>query len=174
ASAENNLGLALLHAGRYGEAEQHFARALSILEATGHARSDHGANLLNNLAALALYRGDLPRAEAFFARALEARQALGGESAAMSGLLSNYGRVLTLRHRLQQAGAALARAEELSVRYTGADSVDTALVRLAAFDHALAGADRQRAGVLLQQTRSVLEEKLGAEHPYSARAVQAS
>ena len=174
ASAENNLALGLLHAGRYPEAEQHFTSALEILETLGEVESDAAASMLNNLAALSLFRGELHAAEAHFARAIAVREAIGAESAAMAGLLSNYGRVLTLQHRLDQAGAALRRGEELSVRFTGEDSVDTALVRLAVVDHALAAGDAQRAATLLASARAVIDARLGVQHPYAARAAQAA
>ena len=174
ATAENNLALGLMHAGRYPDAQLHFGRALATLETLGQADSDHAASMLNNLAALALFRGDLAEAEGYFARAIRVRETLGAESAAMSAVLSNYGRVLTLQNRLEAAAEPLARAETLSVRFTGEDSVDTALVRLAAGEHALAAEEWPRAAQLLAAARASLRQRLGEAHPYTARAGQAA
>src|SRR5690606_1625963 len=85
ATAENNLALGLLHAGRYPDAQQHFGRALATLDRLGAGDGDAAASILNNLAALALFRGELGQAEAHFARALAVRERLGPDSAAMAG-----------------------------------------------------------------------------------------
>jgi eukaryotic-like serine/threonine-protein kinase len=170
ATAENNLALAYLHAGRTAPAREHLREALRIFEASGYGQSSHAANALNNLAALAFSAGELGEAQQHFARALAVRRASSGESAALGALLSNHGRALTLLGRFDEAEAAFVEALRLQASFTGEDSLDTASVRLAWADLLLARGRGREAQAEAGKVIAVFEQRLGANHALSARA----
>lgn len=170
ASAQNNLALAYLQAGRSGEALEYLEAALRTFDASGYGQSSHAASTLNNLAALALSMGQLERAQAHFDRALAVRRTVSGDSAALGALLSNQGRLFTLLDQLEQAEASLSEALRLQRSFTGEDSLDTLSVRLAWGDLLLARGDAQRAASEFDAVRAGFEQRFGVEHPYSARA----
>jgi tetratricopeptide (TPR) repeat protein len=170
ASAENNLALAYLQAGRSAEALAHLEIALEIFDLSGYSKSSHAANTLNNLAALALSMGQLERAMAHFDRALAVRRLVSGDSAALGALLSNQGRLFTLLDRFDEADASLSEALRLQRSFTGEDSLDTLSVRLAWGDLLLARGDAGQAAREFDAVRTGFERRFGAEHPYSARS----
>ncbi len=170
ATAQNNLALAYLQAGRNEDVLHHLEAALQTFDASGYAQSSHAANALSNLAALALSMGQLERAQTYFDRALAVRRSVSGDSAALGALLSNQGRLFTLLDRLDEAETSLSDALRLQRNFTGDDSLDTLSVRLAWGDLLLARGDVEQAANEFDAVRAGFEQRFGAEHAFSARA----
>jgi tetratricopeptide (TPR) repeat protein len=79
ATVENNLGAALVSAGRHGEAPPHFERALSLSAEGSGPNSMLGAVALANIAEIRLLEGTATAALDLYRRSLGMREALNGD-----------------------------------------------------------------------------------------------
>lgn len=168
--ARNSLAATYMAAGRSDDALVEFEQALASLRQLGLGESHEAANILNNQAALTYTRGRLDRAEALFERALAVRERVSGQSAGLGAVSINYGRVLMLRNRLEDAREHLERGLDLVSRFTATDSVDAASARLVLAELALLRDDPATAAQQAAIARADFQGRLGEHHFLAARA----
>jgi len=141
----DNLAYTLGEQGRFDAALAASARAIAITEEFGDRQTLIFANQLSNRAELLLGARRLDEADGVISRALEIARPQG-DSLVLSVLLTDWGSLLVLENRPQQAVKALAEAVGMQARINEEDPV-----RLAASRFALARAltavhrDRRRA-----------------------------
>lgn len=168
--ARNSLAATYMAAGRSDDALVEFEQALASLRQLGLGESHEAANILNNQAALTYTRGRLDRAEALFERALAVRERVSGQSAGLGAVSINYGRVLMLRNRLEDAREHLERGLDLVSRFTATDSVDAASARLVLAELALLRDDPATAAQQAAIAHADFQGRLGEHHFLAARA----
>lgn len=168
--ARNSLAATYMAAGRSDDALVEFEQALASLRQLGLGESHEAANILNNQAALTYTRGRLDRAEALFERALAVRERVSGQSAGLGAVSINYGRVLMLRNRLEDAREHLERGLDLVSRFTATDSVDAASARLVLAELGLLRDDPATAAQQAAIARADFQGRLGEHHFLAARA----
>lgn len=169
AVARNSLAAALASAGRLEEALAQFEATAAIWQSLGMDASADAATTLANWASIAFSAGRLEQAKNLFERALQLRSLHSMPSGGYAALLSNYARLLLVLDQAEQAAGYAREALEMIERATGADSLDSAAVRLA-----LAEADGRRGAFVealgaFDAVENVFAQRLGAEHPALAR-----
>jgi len=113
----NYLGLALLQAGHYAEAEPLFNRALAIREKALGADHPDTSTSLNNLAFLYNSQGKYAEAEPLYKRALAIfEKTLGAEHPNVATVLENYADLLRKMNREAEAAKLEARAKEIRAK----------------------------------------------------------
>ncbi len=166
-----NLGTVYNALGRFDEAREEYLIALDILERHGRSQTADAANLQNNLAAVAFATGQLSEAEQRFEQAIELRRRLFGQSAALGALLNNRGKLLLVLDRAEEAAALIDEAVALQARFTGADSVETALMLASRAEVELAQGHLDRAARTIQLSLDHLRARLGESHLLVQRSV---
>ena len=167
ASAHNNLGVTLINAGRSDEARLAFEDSLSNWRALGLDESSDALTVLGNLATIYHQQGDLPAAEAAYAEAIERRRQRYGDSAALAAAMNNYGQVLIIRHRLDQARDQLEQATDMMGRFNGETSPHYAIVLRSLGLLALTAGDVDQASEHFSQAESILLDTVGPEHLFT-------
>ena len=155
--------------GRFDLAHEHFSEAYRIWEGQNRLTTLDGANLLNNMATLHHRRGELQAAVQRYRQALELRRELFAPSAALGGLLTNYGGALLELDRREQADELLHEAHSLNHEYAGDDSLATASSAFRLADlYSLQGERNVPLG-LYDEAIGIFAERFGDEHFYTAR-----
>ncbi|NDY94249.1 serine/threonine-protein kinase [Wenzhouxiangella limi] len=175
AMASNNLGVNLNHAGRIAEARRAFENALEHWRALGLGESSDALTVLGNLAAIYYRQGDLALAESAYAEAIELRRRRFGASAALAAAMNNYGQVLLVRHRLDEAREQLVQARDMMGRFNGQESPHFALMLRSLGMLALTAGEVDRARATLAQAETILVDSVGPDHLFTVlvRAQQA-
>jgi non-specific serine/threonine protein kinase/serine/threonine-protein kinase len=169
AIVHNNLANYFNLTGQFDAAEAQFQKAYNIWQQQDRLATLDGANLLNNMATLHHRRGELLAAVERYEEALTLRRQLFAPSAALGGLLTNYGAAMLALDRLDQADSLLHEAHELNLNFAGEASLATAssAYRLAEF-YSLRRQPLVAEG-LYQQAWDAFAERFGESHFYPAR-----
>lgn len=167
--ARSNLGLALLQADQLEAARIEFQAAFSTWRHAGHQHSGHAITTLGNLANVEQLLGQLAEADRHYREAIALADALTAENAALAALLGNQARLALTWNRLEEAEALLARAQAMSERYAGTDSIDAASLALIGVDLSLAQGRIAEATAAAARARQVFEARLGTAHPLISR-----
>jgi tetratricopeptide (TPR) repeat protein len=168
----NYIGLALLQAGHYIEAEPHLNRALAIRE---KALADHPdtAESLNNLAQLYYSQGKYAEAEPLFKRALAiSEKALGTDHPYIAVSLNNLASLYESQGKYAEAEPLFKRSLAIREKVLGADHLSTAigLNNLALFY--CSQAKYAEAEPLFKRALAIAEKTLGAGHPNVATLLE--
>ena len=161
------LGSAMMHQGRYPEAEEKLREALSITQRVHGERSAHAAGILNNLAVTLRLAGKLDAAEAAYREALEIQTETHGEAhPATISTFMNLGTLLISRRDYAGAEEVL-RASIDKVRAAhGVDSYQYAIAH-ATLSRALAGLNRlDEAEEAAATALAVCRRALGPTHEF--------
>ncbi|MFW5816878.1 MAG: tetratricopeptide repeat protein, partial [Wenzhouxiangella sp.] len=167
AMASNNLGVNLNHAGRIDEARRAFEDALAHWRALGLGESSDALTVLGNLAAIYHRQGDVALAESAYAEAIELRRRRFGDSAALAAAMNNYGQVLMVRHRLEEAREQLGMARDMMGRFNGQDSPHYALMLRSLGMLAVADGELDVAQRTLDRAEAILLDTVGPDHLFS-------
>lgn len=170
AVARNSLAAAYMAAARLAEAEDAFELTLANFEQLGLDESSDALNVRNNLGALHLLRGNQERAGLHLGQAMALQRSLIGDSAGLAASMLNHARLLLLRNRVTEATAQMQAAREMMVRYTAADSIDSASAELALVDAHVHAGSPEPARVHLDAASRILVQRLPDAHPLLARA----
>lgn len=165
--AYNNLGGTLVYAGQMEEAGQALRSSLSVWRALGLGQSNDALNVINNLATNYHRQGRLAEAEEMYAEAIELRRQRFGESAALAASMNNYGLVLIIRHRLDEARQQLEGALDLQARFVGDGSPDYGITLRSLGLLSLTEGDLAAAADLLARAETTLEASIGPDHLFS-------
>lgn len=166
----NDLANAEQQAGRMPEARDAARHAWTILTALHHEHSEQGLNALNNLAAMAYFQGDFAEAERRFHDAVDLRRDLFGPSAALAGLLNNYGKLMVKQGRPQEALPLLQEAVALSGRYSGPTSFLGIACQLSLAQAQIAIGPSAEAEAAAQSTLATAKGAFGDKHLITAAA----
>ncbi len=168
AQAENNLGVTLLYAGRLNEAQQAFEMSLTNWRALGLSESSDAINVLSNLTTVYHRQGNLAAAERLYAESIALRRARFGDSAALAAAMNNYGQVLIIRHRLDEAAEQLEQARDMMARFAGETSPDHAIILRSLGSLVLTAGDPDRALDKLNEAEAIMLGTLGPDHLFTA------
>ena len=127
------------------------------------------ASTLNNLAISVFSRGDPRGAAIWLQRALEVQRDATGDSAPLGAQLSNYGRILLLLGRSDEAAAPLREALALLQRFTGEDSLDTASAHFSLATFLADSGDGAAAVEEAGRAHALFATRLTDNHPMSRR-----
>jgi tetratricopeptide (TPR) repeat protein len=162
----NYLGIALLQAGHYPEAEPHLNRALAIREKSLGADHPDTATSLNNLAELCKLQGKYAEAEPLLKRALAIlEKSLGADHPSTATSLINLGLLYKLQGKYTEAEPLYKRALAIREESLGADHPSTAV----SLNNLAALYDSQgkyaEAEPLYKRALAIREKSLGVDHP---------
>lgn len=167
---QSNLGVGLLQALRFDEAEHYLRQALDTWQRGGLEDNTHALTTLGNLGTSALLRGDLLAAERSLREARRRHEAGRPETGAYASVLSNLARVRLGHGDADEARALAEQALGIVQRLTSEGSMDVAGVRLAladiAFEQGRLDDSRQLAAQALESMRALVP----AGHPLPLRA----
>ncbi len=164
-----SLGVCLLSAGFYAEAEPLLRRALSIAEKTLGPENLLTATNLNNLAGLCEWQGKYAEAEALHKRALAIREkALGPEHPGIVSSLENLAGLYVSQGKYGEAEPLYGRALQIAEKGLGPEHPTTAtclnnLAGLYEWQGKYAEAER-----LYKRALLISEKVQGMEHPETA------
>ena len=167
AMAYNNLGVSLNRVGRLEPAREAFEGSLDSWRALGLEDSSDALTVISNLAAIYHQQGDLARAESAYAQAIERRRQRFGDSAALAAAMNNYGQVLIIRHRLDQARDQLEQATDMMGRFNGETSPHFAIMLRSLGLLALTGGDVERATAKFSRAETILLDTVGPDHLFT-------
>lgn len=165
----NSLAVALMRQARYPDALAEFEQLAKALASSQREHSKDAANIYNNYASTAFAWGQYQRADGLFAKAMALQQEVFGPSASLAALLNNYGKLKIARGDIDAGAELIQRANEMMVRFAGADSIDAQLIRIGSGDVARARGDFAAAESIYASIRTALAAKLGAQHPLLTR-----
>ena len=161
----NSYGKVLTAAHRLTEALAAYRETLAIYRALGLGEELDAQIVLANTGTLEMRTGHLREAETTLKGAIEHERALAGNSAAVAAALGNYGKVLLLEGRPEQALPPLREATELGTRYAGKASPVAVQNRLFFGEAQLAAGDRATARATLTENYETAKAQYGAENP---------
>jgi tetratricopeptide (TPR) repeat protein len=166
------LGIALLQAGHYAEAEPLLKRALSNREKTLGADHPGTATSLNNLAKLYDSQGKYAEAEPLYKRALTIREkAFGADDPDTATSLNNLAELYRAQGKYAEAEPLFKRALAIVEKELGAGHPDTAIsLNNLAFLYASQGKYAE-VEPLLKRALAIFEKSLGSDHPDTAASL---
>ena len=167
AMAYNNLGVSLNSAGRIDESRLAFEASLDNWRALGLGESSDALTVISNLAAIYYQQGDLALAESAYAEAIALRRQRFGDSAALAAAMNNYGQVLIIRHRLDQARDHLEQAADMMGRFNGETSPHFAIMLRSLGLLALTDGDIERASEKFSRAETILLDTVGPDHLFT-------
>ncbi|MCA9758224.1 MAG: serine/threonine protein kinase [Candidatus Eisenbacteria bacterium] len=168
AQALNDLGIALVHAGRYERADSIASQALSMFTEQLGADAPQTSTARTNLAVVYKNLGRFAEAERLYRETLAIHRAAGTEDPEVATLISNLAVVLRNQENYDEAIDLYRNALEMLVRTAGSEHhmVATVQANLAA---ALSTAGRyDEALPVLQAVLERDRDTLGEDHPYVA------
>ena len=166
ADIRDTLGHTYLGLGAYGEAEKHFARALTLYRETRGATHRDTIASLNNVAALREAMGRYAEAEPLFAEVLEiSRKVLGREHSDTVICLNNLAWSLTMQGKYGQAEPLFVEALEIRRRTLGEEHEDVLDSMNDLGSLYLRSRRYELARPLFTQALEVRRRVLGADHP---------
>jgi tetratricopeptide (TPR) repeat protein len=166
AQLHNELGVVSKFTGDFGQATDHYTRALTLLQSV--LPDDHTdlATLWHNIAGLAHAQGDYQAAEEPARRSVTIREhALGPDHVDVAADRAALAPILMGLDRLEEAEALLRAALTIFERAYGPSHPEYAITlgNLAALIHQRG--DYHTADPLYHQARVILENSLGPDHP---------
>lgn len=167
---QSNLGVALLQALRFDEAEHYLKQALDTWQRGGLEDNTHALTTLGNLGTSALLRGDLPAAELSLREARARHESGRPETGAYASVLSNLARVRLGLGDAEEAQALAQQALGIVQRLTSEGSMDVAGVRLALADIAFEQGRLDESRRLAAQALESMQALVPAGHPLPLRA----
>lgn len=162
----NGLAEAYTALGRHREAEEIYAKALSLREAVSGSRSPALAGTLNGLGALYAATGRIEKAEASYRRALEIREgARVSEDLGLASTLNNLAVLYKGQRRFSEALPLFERAMRIALKVSGPDHpfVATALNNVGTI--CLEAGQHGQAEALFKQALEIKERVRGSDHP---------
>ncbi|SDD35591.1 serine/threonine-protein kinase [Aquimonas voraii] len=167
---QSNLGVGLLQALRFDEAERYLRQALETWQRGGLEDNTHALTTLGNLGTSALLRGDLVAAEQSLREARARHEAGRPETGAYASVLSNLARVRLGLGDADEARSLAEQALAIVQRLTSEGSMDVAGVRLALADIAFEQDRLDDARQLAAQALESMRALVPAGHPLPLRA----
>ncbi|CAN0259689.1 unnamed protein product [Scytosiphon promiscuus] len=165
AAMPRQLGVCARQAGRPGEAEELYRRALEIVETKSEADDLQIAYTLHELGVCARKAGRPGEAEASFQRALEIREAeLGPDDLQAAYTRHELGQCAREAGRLEEAEALYWRALEIKEARLGPDHVDVAWTLHGLGRCVLEAGRPGEAEELFRRALQIEEARLGPEH----------
>jgi len=168
AQARNNLGATLVQAGRLDEAQRHLDASLDDWRAIGLGESNDALNVINNLATVYHRQGRLAEAKPLYAEAIALRRQRFGESAALAATMNNYGLILVIRYRLDEARTQFEEARDLMARFAGEASPNYAITVRSLGLLELTGGDLAAAERQLARAEAIMLDSVGPDHLFTA------
>jgi non-specific serine/threonine protein kinase/serine/threonine-protein kinase len=165
----NSYGIILTAAHRLPEALEAYRETLSIYRALGLGEELDAQIVLANTGILEMRTGNLREAEATLKDAIDHQRALAGNSAAVASALGNYGKILSMTDRAQEAVRTLEEASDLGTQYAGFSSPVAVQNRLFLGEAQLAAGDRGAALATLTINYEAARAQYGAESPFTLR-----
>jgi tetratricopeptide (TPR) repeat protein len=165
----NSYGIILTAAHRLPEALAAYRDTLAIYRALGLGDELDAQIVLANTGILEMRTGHLREAETTLEDAIGHERALAGNSAAVAAALGNYGKVLLLQGRPEQALPTLHEATDLGARYAGPTSPVAVQNRLFLGEAQLATGDRTAARATLTDDYEAAKGQYGPENPLTLR-----
>jgi tetratricopeptide (TPR) repeat protein len=170
--ALNNLARVYASQAKYSEAQEHYKRALTVIEKTRGAGHPDVATILANLANAYMAQGKYAVSEVFYKHALEIHEnALGAASPVLARTLNNLANVYAAQGKYADAQALLTRALTIRERALGAGHPDVALI----FNNLGETYRDQRkyaeAEGLYSRAVAIYEHAVGADSPDLARSL---
>ncbi|HEX8377849.1 MAG TPA: tetratricopeptide repeat protein [Pedobacter sp.] len=168
----NKLGVALLGAGEYIEAEQSLQRRLEIIEQAPQSDQFKLAQSLNNLGMVYQAQGRFHEAEPLFKRALSLwEKYFGSDHPDVAIGLNNLGNLYIFLAKYRDAEELHKRALEIREKHLGSEHPDLArsLNNLAFLYQTLARNDE--AEILFKKSLEIWQKQPVAEHPDSASSL---
>ncbi|MCQ4165576.1 serine/threonine-protein kinase [Tahibacter harae] len=157
--------------GKREQALRLFDEAIALER--GNQRPLRLAALLHQRAYTSYDREDFPQAEPIAREALQIRERLAADSPQLVDSLRLLGTILLYQQQREEARTLLARALALSVRISGADSVETARVHLdLGRFHGYLDPIATGAVTHARRARQIIEQRLGRDHPLYADALE--
>ena len=169
AALYNSLAIAYMNASRFHEALQAYSEALGIHNALQSADDLDALIMRANIGILDARYGHLAKAEVELRDAFQKQQALAGDSAAVASAMSYYGAVLSTRGQHTEAIAALRKALQMSIQFTGTSSPLAVLTRLFLADALMASGATESAGKMLDESLPLASTKFGANNLFTLR-----
>lgn len=160
----SDLASTLASAGKVSEAMQIYREAMDMWRALGLEQSPEALTVMGNLGSMAFEQGRLDEAESLFEQTIQTRQRRYGPSVALASLHRNYGMLLLIRHRLDEARGHLERAQSLGRRFAGPGAPEYAHTLRAMGLLAMAEAHPELALDYLRWAETVFRDALGADH----------
>jgi len=153
ARAYNNLGMVNDDQGVYGEAEEYYLKAYSLLTAQGKNDLDT-AMVLNNLGVLKRQQGNFSEAESYYHKAMSVKRKLAPDSLDVAYTLTNLGVLAEKRGDFDSASRYHRQALQMKQKHApGSLTVASALINLG-----VVSADPEEAMEFLQKARELLEK----------------
>ncbi|BAT58880.1 serine/threonine-protein kinase PrkC [Variibacter gotjawalensis] len=125
----NNLGVHYIESGQAAEADAAFNEAWRLLEKQGRMRSGTAIAVMSHRAAAQLRAGNVPAAEAMWREAVELRRTLYGPSMALASLQLNYGRLLIVLEKPDEALKVFDEALPAAITFGGPASQIAIILR---------------------------------------------
>ena len=164
AAGISELAATLASAGQTGVAMKRYREAMAMWRTLGVEGSHDALNVNGNLASMAFRQGRLDEAESLFQETIEARQHRYGPSVALAVLHRDYGLLLLVRHRPDEARDHLERALAMSRRFADTRSPEYARTLRAMGLLAISEAHPELALDYLRWAEAVFVEVLGTDH----------
>ncbi len=167
-----HLGIALVQAGHYTEAEPHLNRALAIREKALGPNHRDTATSLNNLAELYRAQCRYAEAEPLFKRALAVREkAFGADYPDVAVSLNSLAYLYESQGRYAEAGPLFKRALAIREKVFGADHPATAISLNGLASLYDSQGKYAEADPLYKRALAIREKAFGAEHPDTASSL---
>ncbi len=160
----SDLASTLASSGKVTEAMQTYREAMDMWRRLGLSESHEALNVMGNLGSMAFQQGRLDEAESLFQQTIDTRQRLYGPSVALASLHRDYGMLLLVRHRLDEARDHLERAQALGRRFAGPGAPEYARTLRAMGLLAMAEKHPELALDYLRWAETVFRDALGADH----------
>nr|WP_282452921.1 serine/threonine-protein kinase [Lysobacter sp. CAU 1642] len=167
---QSNLGVGLLQALRFDEAEHYFREALDTWERGGLEENTHALTTLGNLGTSALLRGDLVAAEQSLRVAKAGHESGRPETGAYASVLSNLARIRLGLGDPYEARTLADKALGIAQRLSSEESMDVAGVRLVLSDIAFEQGQLEESRHLAAQALAAMQALVPAGHPLPLRA----
>jgi tetratricopeptide (TPR) repeat protein len=165
----NYLGMALLEAGLYTEAEPLLTRALAINEKALGADHPDTVRSLSNLASLYYSQGKFAEAEPLYKRALAIREkAFGVDHLLTATSLNNLATAYNLQGKYAESEPLYKRSLTIHEKALGADHLDTARSLNSLAYLYFSQRKYAEAEPLLKRALAIREKALGPDHPNAA------
>jgi len=160
---ENSLGLALLQAGDYPEADRLMQKAREFWEAEGRV-TETLLVIIQNQGTIAMYRGDYARAEALLRQTIDERRRSFGPSGAMAAGEVILAKVLIRESRFQPALDQLQEARPMATQFIGPESPAMLGVYFESAEAELGLGQADQAAPLIEDGLRVAAKTFGEHH----------
>jgi len=167
ARTANNLGTTLFYAGRIDEAIPAMEYALRQWRELGLADTSDALTVMTNLASLSHRQGRLDQAEQLYQEAIERRERQFGASGALGAAYLNYGSLLALRYRIDEARRSVMRGIDLITRFEGEETISHARGLMTLGRVLMTAEDWDRAAENIDRASEMFGQLVGDQHLYT-------